>query len=69
MALITSECGATRSLGIECPNHLGLCTLQFAEKTGWKFQMHNRRWSEDNVYAKQNGGNYELAIPDGPPSR
>ena len=45
------------------------CTLQFAEKAGWKFQMHNRRWSEDNVYAKQNGGNYELAIPDGPPSR
>ena len=46
-----------------------MCTLQFAEKTGWKFQMHNRMWPEENVYAKQNGGNCELAIPDGPPSR
>ena len=33
----------------------GLVT--FAEKTGWTFQMHNRMWANDNIYAKQNGGN------------
>ena len=44
----------------------------FAEKTGWKFQMHNRMWADDNIYATQNGGKYKfivepskkLAIPD-----
>jgi hypothetical protein len=43
-----------------------------AAQTGWKFQMHNRMWADDNVYATQNGGSYKfivepqekLAIPD-----
>ena len=26
------------------------------QHTGWKVQAHNRYWSPDNVYAKQNGG-------------
>jgi len=47
------------------PNGLG----KFYEETGMKFMMHNRHWSDNNVYAKQNGGNYDfhvespLAIP------
>ena len=28
MTLITSDCGATRSMRSNGPNHLGLCTLQ-----------------------------------------
>ncbi|KAH8063027.1 hypothetical protein JL722_2182 [Aureococcus anophagefferens] len=32
----------------------------FSETTGWKFQLHNRMWSADNVYAKQNGGSYDF---------
>jgi hypothetical protein len=35
----------------------------FAEKTGWKFQMHNRMWADNNVYATQNGGKYLPALP------
>ena len=34
----------------------------FAEKSGWKFQMHNRMWSDDNVYATQNGGKYKFIV-------
>jgi len=40
----------------------------FAARTGWQFQMHNRMWSDDNVYAKQNGGNYEFIVEPLPPS-
>lgn len=36
----------------------------FADKTGWQFQMHNRYWSDNNVYAKQNGGKYDFMIDD-----
>jgi hypothetical protein len=36
----------------------------FANKTQWKFQMHNRFWADDNVYAKQNGGKYDFMIDD-----
>ena len=32
----------------------------FADKTGWKFQMHSRHWSPDNVYSKVNGGQYKF---------
>ena len=32
----------------------------FADKTDWKFQMHNRYWSDNNVYSKENGGKYEF---------
>ena len=32
----------------------------FADKTGWKFQMHNRYWSDNNVYSKTNGGQYDF---------
>lgn len=38
----------------------GLATL--AKTTGWKFQMHNRMWSDNNVYARQNGGNYDFVV-------
>jgi len=38
----------------------------FAKKTGWKFQMHNRHWSDNNVYAKQNGGNYDFVLDPAP---
>ena len=41
----------------------------FAKKTGWKFQMHNRYWSDDNVYATQNGGKYEFVIDRSPGSK
>ena len=34
----------------------------FAEKSGWKFQMHNRMWSDDNIYATQNGGKYKFIV-------
>ena len=34
----------------------------FSETTGWKFQLHNRMWSADNVYAKQNGGSYDFLV-------
>jgi hypothetical protein len=39
----------------------------FADKTDWKFMMHNRMWSDNNVYAKQNGGIYDFAV-EGKPS-
>eukprot|EP00051_Salpingoeca_urceolata_P017933 m.248958 g.248958 ORF g.248958 m.248958 type:complete len:817 (+) comp19081_c0_seq6:1182-3632(+) len=32
------------------------------EQTGWKFQLHNRHWSDNNVYALQNGGDYEFVM-------
>jgi hypothetical protein len=37
--------------------------VAFANRTeGWKFQMHNRHWSDDNVYAKENGGGYDFLL-------
>eukprot|EP00052_Salpingoeca_macrocollata_P034590 m.12039 g.12039 ORF g.12039 m.12039 type:complete len:746 (-) comp6683_c0_seq1:50-2287(-) len=30
--------------------------------TGWSQQLHNRYWSADNTYAKQNGGQYDFII-------
>ena len=33
-----------------------------AERTGWAFQLHNRYWAADNVYATQNGGSYEFIV-------
>mmetsp|Transcript_80981 Transcript_80981/g.185386 ORF Transcript_80981/g.185386 Transcript_80981/m.185386 type:complete len:654 (+) Transcript_80981:2248-4209(+) len=42
------------------------------KETGFPFTMHNRYWSSQTVYAKQNGGNFtfrvekEYAIPDDP---
>ena len=42
----------------------------FAKNTGWKFQMHNRMWSDNNIYAKENGGKYGFIVEplpdDGP---
>jgi hypothetical protein len=32
------------------------------QKTGWQFQLHNRYWATDNIYAKQNGGKYDFII-------
>ena len=32
------------------------------EATGWPFQLHNRYWSTDNIYAKQNGGTYDFIV-------
>lgn len=40
------------------------------DETGWKFTMHNRFWSSQSIYAKENGGNYtfvqeeKFAVPD-----
>ena len=36
-----------------------------AGTTGWKYVAHNRYWSTANVYAKQNGGDYEFIIEKG----
>ena len=36
----------------------GLVYLQ--EQTGFKFAAHNRYWSGQNVYATQNGGDYNF---------
>eukprot|EP00051_Salpingoeca_urceolata_P033171 m.19308 g.19308 ORF g.19308 m.19308 type:complete len:807 (-) comp5917_c0_seq1:58-2478(-) len=30
--------------------------------TGWPVVAHNRAWSKDNVYAKQNGGDFEFLM-------
>jgi len=27
-----------------------------------KFQMHNRFWADDNVYAEENGGKYKFMV-------
>ena len=40
----------------------GIDTLY--QETGWFVQAHNRYWAYDNVYAKQNGGEYDF-IEDG----
>eukprot|EP00494_Astrolonche_serrata_P003560 UN03567 len=32
--------------------------------TDWKIMAHNRYWSSDTVYAKQNGGAYDFIIED-----
>lgn len=32
------------------------------EATGWPFQLHNRYWATDNIYAKQNGGTYDFIV-------
>lgn len=34
----------------------------FSEKTNWKYFAHNRWFSANNVYAKQNGGKYDFVI-------
>eukprot|EP01065_Artemidia_motanka_P043655 TRINITY_DN6088_c2_g1_i1.p1 TRINITY_DN6088_c2_g1~~TRINITY_DN6088_c2_g1_i1.p1 ORF type:complete len:802 (+),score=237.62 TRINITY_DN6088_c2_g1_i1:100-2505(+) len=34
----------------------------FWGKTKWPQQLHNRMWSPDNTYAKQNGGKYNFVI-------
>eukprot|EP00730_Choanoeca_flexa_P001442 TRINITY_DN10639_c0_g1_i1.p1 TRINITY_DN10639_c0_g1~~TRINITY_DN10639_c0_g1_i1.p1 ORF type:complete len:746 (+),score=195.33 TRINITY_DN10639_c0_g1_i1:3-2240(+) len=36
----------------------------FFNKTGWYQQLHNRFWSVHNVYATQNGGDYDFDIDD-----
>ncbi len=38
----------------------GLEYLQ--QQTGWLVQGHNRYWSADNVYAKQNNGSYDFLV-------
>ena len=45
----------------------GLTSLR--NSTGWPVMGHNRYWSVDNVYAKQNGGAYDFVVEkksDGP---
>ena len=33
----------------------------------WKYQMHNRYWSDNNVYSTENGGKYKfLTEPSNP---
>jgi hypothetical protein len=36
----------------------GLDFIQQA--TGWPIAAHNRYWSKDNVYAKENGGKFDF---------
>ena len=38
----------------------------FADKTGWRFQMHNRYWADDTVYAAANGGKYSFLVEPKP---
>ena len=33
-----------------------------SEKTGWKFQLHNKYWSANTTYATQNNGSYRFTI-------
>jgi len=40
----------------------GMRTIK--EKTGWQIVAHNRYWSGETVYAKQNGGDFEFVIED-----
>ena len=35
---------------------------QLTQTTGWKVVAHNRYWSADTNYAKQNGGNWSFFI-------
>ena len=37
-------------------------TEYIQKQTGWVFQGHNRYWAPDNIYAKQNGGDYEFIV-------
>jgi hypothetical protein len=32
------------------------------EKTGWPVQGHNRYWTNNTDYARQNGGDYEFIL-------
>ena len=34
----------------------------FVTATGWRTQLHNRYWSSDTTYAKQNGGAYDFIV-------
>lgn len=34
------------------------------EATNMSFQLHNRYWAPDTVYAKQNGGSYEFLVEE-----
>ena len=34
----------------------------FHRATGWNITAHNRMWATDNVYAKQNGGNFSWIV-------
>jgi hypothetical protein len=34
------------------------------QQTGWPFQLHNRFWATDNIYARQNGGDYGFIVED-----
>ncbi|EDQ89592.1 uncharacterized protein MONBRDRAFT_36925, partial [Monosiga brevicollis MX1] len=36
----------------------------FFNKTGWYQQLHNRYWSAETPYAKQNGGEYDFLIDE-----
>ena len=41
-----------------------LTRLLAIAETDWMFQLHNRYWATDNIYAKQNGGEYEFIVED-----
>jgi hypothetical protein len=34
------------------------------ERTDWMFQLHNRYWATDNIYATQNGGEYNFIVEE-----
>jgi hypothetical protein len=40
-------------------------TSRLHRTTNWGMQAHNRYWSDQNIYAKQNGGDYEFLIQNG----
>lgn len=45
--------------------HLWICTVEaIYNQTGWLVQGHNRYWSDETVYAKQNGGKYDFLFEE-----
>ena len=52
---------------IKLPFQLSQHPFAAFKKHGHILQTHNRWWAPDNVYAKQNGGDYNFIIePDAP---
>ncbi|CAD5111385.1 unnamed protein product [Dimorphilus gyrociliatus] len=44
------------------PGYFPSGLLEFSKKTNWQYFAHNRWFSANNVYAKQNGGKYNFVV-------
>jgi hypothetical protein len=53
--------GGTKSWS-PAPNTFPDGLTAFSRKSGWRITAHNRMWSSENVYAKQNGGKFNWII-------